>query len=148
MTGATTTERWGEKVVEWLEAGGRESMYDLADELEARYRGEGILRNFSCHIGLPTDVIVQYRRKGERSGLLYTFPAEEASHARQEAEMYNHNPPEPDLEACVLSGKEVYGLEDDEVFMDFNWYGHEGAALIFQAIGCLIEKETGVTVPL
>jgi hypothetical protein len=148
MVGATVTRRWGEKVVKWLETGGRDKVYDLAEELEERYRGEGILGGFSCHIGLPTDVMVHYRRKGERSGLLYTFSAEESSQARREAEIYNLNPPGPDFEASVLSGKEVYDLQDDEVFTNFNWYGHEGAVLIFQAIGRLIEKETGVAVRL
>lgn len=132
MVGVQGVQRYPLHVIEWLAEGGREQLYQLVEELEARYVAQGILGDFSLYIALPQDVHICYQvREGVVRSENYGITDPTELHAI--ADDYNQEPDEADM-AQVMLGRDVFGLADDEVFTDVSWHGHQGAQLIAMAL--------------
>lgn len=154
MVGVSNISKVSRKTMEWLSNGGREKMYQLVSRLERKLVKEGKIGDFSCLIGLPRDVIF-YEEFGGGFGRFGTVKitkkrtleywrnlAERLTEKANATSQIIHDKlkyGEIGYRATVKTGKEVYELADDEVYTDFSWHGEAGAAIIFDAIGHLIE---------
>lgn len=159
MVGVSNTNKVTGKTVEWLASGGRKKIYKLTKRLEKKLQKEGKVGNFSCLIGLPDDIIfyeefgggfgrfgaveITKRRTLEYWRSLAERATKKASTTPQRIHDKLKHGETVHYEATVKTGKEVYGLADDEIYTDFSWHGEVGATIIFNAIGRLIETNCG-----
>lgn len=159
MVGVSNTSQVSKKTIEWLSSGGREQIYCLVKKLEKQLMKEGKIGDFSCLIGLPQDVILceEFPNGGRAHGRVNLTKKKTPEYWRNLAEKATRKANGPVVQrvhdklmtgtvgyrATIKTGKDVYGLADNEIFTDFSWHGHDGAAMIFSEIGHLIETNCG-----
>jgi hypothetical protein len=160
LVGVSDTRRVSRKTMSWLSSGGREKIYGIVRRLEKKLQKQGRIEDFHCSIVLPHDVFfcekyndgimrltlieVTKKRPLEYWQNLAKKMTKEANIPEQKVfEKLKHGKV-LNYRATVKTGKEVFRLADNEIYTDFSWHGDEGAAIIFETIDRLIEKNCAV----
>lgn len=132
MVGVEDVQKVTPRQMRWLRRGGRDMLHELFSELEAKLQGLGLIGDFSGTIWLPSDIIVDAKKKGELGGVFWTFGEDKRKEALELARRLREC--DPDVSVRVTTARKYLDIKGNLIKTDFNWHGHEGASIAFSII--------------